>query len=87
MFWRHGPTLQSFAFDRNGGAPPGRGRRRTGPHRFDQMLERTAVTNVTNERTNGRTDERKITKNFKRPKNREDSSDFDDFWTELIAAP
>ena len=26
------------AFDRNGGAPPGRGRRRTGPHRFDQML-------------------------------------------------
>ena len=31
-----------FAFDRNGGAPPGRGRRRTGPHRFDQMLERTA---------------------------------------------
>ena len=22
---------------------------------------------------------------FKRPKNREDSSDFDDFWTELIA--
>ena len=24
-------------------------------------------------------------KNLKRPKNREDSSDFDDFWTELIA--
>ena len=37
-----------FAFDRNGGAPPGRGRRRTGPHRFDQMLERTAE--QTNER-------------------------------------
>ena len=41
------------AFDRNGGAPPGRGRRRTGPHRFDQMLERTA------EQTNERTNERK----------------------------
>ena len=25
--------------------------------------------------------------NFKRPKNREDSSDFDDFLTESIAAP
>ena len=25
-----------------------------------------------------------VAKIFKRPKNREDSSDFDDFWTELI---
>ena len=25
-------------------------------------------------------------KNFERPKNREDSSDFDDFWTKLIAS-
>ncbi len=30
---------------------------------------------------------RKTTGNFKRPKNREDSSDFDDSWTESIAAP
>ena len=29
--------------------------------------------------------EPKIAKNFKRPKNREDGSDFDDFLTELIA--
>ena len=33
------------------------------------------------DRTNGRSQ----TRNFKRPENREDSSDFDDFWTVLIA--
>ena len=30
--------------------------------------------------------ESKITKIFKRPKNREDGSDFDDFWTESIVS-
>ena len=31
--------------------------------------------------------ESKITKIFKRPKNREDGSDFGDFWTESTALP
>ena len=30
--------------------------------------------------------ESKFAKNFKRPKNREDGSDFDDFWTESIVS-
>ena len=41
------------SFDRNGGAPPGRGRRRTGPHRFDQIIRPNGRA-VTNGRTNDR---------------------------------